>query len=286
MQSFLVHTPPGNSTAAASAVVFDSPHSGIILPKHFHYACTHHDLMHLHDPHVEKLLTTVPATGATVLESMIHRTCIDLNRYDDEIDPGMIDGTWPHTVRETFYTNKKLGLFPVFAGPRTKRISPIYNTHARITVAEAEHRINTYHRPYYATLHGLLHQARTHHGHAIHVNMHSFQRQDGMADIILGDGGDTGPLCAPNIKKTIQQQFENAGLNVDFNGTYFSGGALIHATSNIPARTHSIQIEIARDLYMDTHTLTFDPVRGAHLLQTLSEIALSLGAKNLTPARF
>lgn len=269
MQPFLIHRP----REKISAVVFDSPHSGIILPDHFRYACTRHDLMHLHDPHVEKLLAAVPTTGAPVLEALIHRTCIDLNRYEDEIDPGMIDGGWPHKVRQTFYTTTKLGLFPVFAGPRTNRISAIYNENARLNVAEAEHRIHHYHRPYYAALDTLLQQARQIHGHAIHVNAHSFLRRDNsdMADIILGDGN--GQLCAPQVKHSLQHHFEKAGLSVDFNGTYFSGGALVHRTSDLPAGTHSLQIEIARDLYMDMETLNFDPVKGTRLRNTLSQSA-------------
>lgn len=275
MQAFLIHAPK----ADLSAVVFDSPHSGIVLPDHFRYACARQDLMHLHDPHVEKLLEDVPSTGAPVLEALIHRTCIDLNRYDDEIDPAMISGDWPHPVRQTFYTAKKLGLFPAFAGPRANRISAIYNDKARLNVAEAEHRITTYHRPYYAALNILLQDARKAHGHAVHVDVHSFQRQGDMADIILGDGGDETPLCAPRLKHIIQKHFEDAGFHVDFNGTYFSGGALIHATSALKTGQHSIQIEIARDLYMNTETLAFAPAKGAKIKHTMTRLAKTLSAQ-------
>src|SRR5688500_15864078 len=119
--TFLIHSPQG---LTLPAVVFDTPHSGTALPDHFRYACATRDLMHMHDPHVENLLAEVPASGVAVLEALVHRACIDLNRYEDEIDPGMIEGDWPRPVRRTIYTAEKFCLFPAFAGPRTRRIAP------------------------------------------------------------------------------------------------------------------------------------------------------------------
>ena len=164
------------------------------------------------------------------------------------------------------------------------RIAPIYNEKARLTVAEAQYRISAYHRPYYATLHHLLQRAHATHGYAVHVDVHSFLRKkdSNIADIILGDGGNGGPLCGPGIKGFIQHHFEKAGLQVDFNGAYFSGGALVHSTSNMGAGIHSIQIEIARDLYMDQETLEFDPRKGPAMRQILRRLAERL--KDLTPA--
>ncbi|HEY8189462.1 MAG TPA: N-formylglutamate amidohydrolase, partial [Micavibrio sp.] len=153
MQSFLIHMPEKPGT---SSVVFDTPHSGIILPDHFHYACTRNDLMHMHDPYVEKLLADVPAAGAPVLEALIHKACINLNRDISEIDPAMIDGNWKHSFHISPYTARKDGLFPALSGPRLNRVSPIYNAHARLTVIEAEQRIERYYKPYYAALHGLI----------------------------------------------------------------------------------------------------------------------------------
>jgi N-formylglutamate amidohydrolase len=274
MQPFTIHTP---TQADISAVVFDSPHSGIILPDHFRYACTRQDLMFLHDPHVEKLLIHAPLVGVPVLEALIHRTCIDLNRYDDEIDPAMITGDWPHAVRQTFYTDKKLGLFPMLAGPRSNRLAPIYNdAAANLDVTEADYRINTYHRPYYAALNTLLKNAHDRHGHAIHINVHSFDRtgHDDMADVILGDMN--GTLCAQDLTDCVRANLESAGYKVDFNGTYFSGGALVQTTGKPGQGYHSLQIEFARDRYLSPDTLAFDPVRASRVRHALTGLAAKL----------
>ncbi len=279
MQPFVLHAPQ----KAISAVVFDSPHSGIVLPDHFRYACTRQDLMHLHDPHVEKLLADVPTTGAPVLEALIHRTCIDLNRYDNEIDTRMIEGGWPHPVQETFYTKRQLGLFPVFAGPRQNRIAPIYNEHARLSADEAEYRINAYHRPYYAALHDLVAQALKRHGHAIHIDVHSFNRspeyQNG-DEIILGDLN--GKLCTPALRDLAAAFFVAHGFRVGFNGDYFSGGAIVQATAKPEVGVQSLQIEIGRDLYMDQDTLAYLPSSAARVRDALTGLAAHI-AKHIRP---
>jgi len=207
---------------------------------------------------------------------MIHRTCIDLNRYEDEIDPATIDGAWPHPAKATFYTKRNIGLFPQMAGPRHNRIAPIYNQAASLTVPEAERRIRDYHRPYYAALDGLVTAAKINHGRALHVDVHSFLRNpDTMnANIILGDMN--GKSCPKATLDLVTDFFKVAGFTVDFNGNYFSGGALIQKTTNPAANIHSLQIEIARDLYMDQDTLVYDPVKGERMARVMEQLAATL----------
>ncbi|MGZ9097094.1 MAG: N-formylglutamate amidohydrolase [Micavibrio sp.] len=262
---------PGNS-----ALVFDTPHNGTILPRHFRYACATRDLLHLHDPHVEKLLTGIPPTGSPVLEARIHRSCIDLNRHEFEVDPSRIDGEWKLPVKATFYTTKNAGLFPVFAGPRLKRITPIYNEAARMKSEDGERRIADYYRPYYKKLHDLLAVARQTQNAALHLNIHSSHRNPDQpqADIVLGDLN--GKACHPAITGFIRDYFEKAGFSVDFNGIYFSGGALIQKTHNTQAGFHSVQIEIARDLYMNQETLEFAPEKARKVQKAMTGLAIAL----------
>lgn len=259
-----------------SPVVFDCPHSGIILPSHFRYACQKQDLMFLHDPHVDQLLADVPQAGSPVLEALIHRSCIDLNRHEYEVNPDWIDGKWKIPHKMTFYTSQNAGVFPILAGPRTNRISNIYNDAARLTTSEGERRIRDYHRPYYKKLDQLLATARQHHDMVLHVDMHSTNRSDPehQADIILGNMN--GKACDPRITKFIKSYFEISGYSVDSNGKYFSGGAIVQHTNNPQGGIHSIQIEIARDLYMNQDTLAFLPVRGKDVKTTLTGLAKAL----------
>lgn len=270
---FTVHRP---KTGDISPVVFDTPHSGIILPNHFRYACSKSDLMHLHDPHVEKLLTKVPDAGVPVLEARIHRTCIDLNRHDDEIDTAMITGQWDRPHRATDYVGSNLGLFPVYAGPRKNRISPIYNDAAKLTSGEAAYRIDNYHTPYYAMLHYMMLRAKKAHGLAFHVNVHSYLRsnKDNSADIIIGNLNNTS--CSDYLTAYVENFFCKRAYTTDFNGPCFSGAGLIESMANRAEQHHSMQIEIARDLYMDHDTLELDKKKAAAIRQTMFDLASEL----------
>ena len=265
-QCFRLHRPAQDDP---SAVVFDSPHSGESLPRQFRYACARNDLMFLHDPYVNQLLSGVTGTGSPLLEALIHRSYIDLNRHEYEVDPARLDGDWTLPIKETFYTSRNAGVFPVFAGPRTNRLTPIYNEAARLTAQDAEKRILHYHRPYYAALQELLQESHDRHGQVLHLNMHSSHRNPSQpqADFVLGDLN--GKACAPDLRDYIENFLKKRGYSVDFNGTFFSGGAIIQRTHNTQGGFHSLQIEIARDLYMDQDRLALLPERAAKIKDNL-----------------
>jgi N-formylglutamate amidohydrolase len=271
--SYIVHPA---SRPDVSPVIFDCPHSGTILPRHFRYACQKQDLMFLHDPHVDKLLTGVPHAGSPVLEALIHRACIDLNRHEYEVNPDWIDGEWTIPHKMTFYTSQNAGLFPILAGPRANRISDIYNDAARLTAREGERRIHDYHRPYYKKLDQMLTASRKSNASILHVDMHSTYRgnPDQQADIILGDMNSKS--CDPEITRFIKTYFQIDGYSVDDNGKYFSGGAIIQHTHAPEKGIHSIQIEIARDIYMNQETLAFSMTRGEELRKSLSGLSKAL----------
>ncbi len=234
--------------------------------------------MHLHDPHVHRLLSGIPATGSPVLESKVHRSCIDLNRHEYEVDPARIHGEWKLPVKETFYTSRNAGIFPVFAGPRTNRLTAIYNDAARLTAVEGERRLQLYYHPYYQQLDALLTASRNQHDQILHLNMHSAHRNPDQpqADIILGDLN--GKSCDRDIRDYIENFLKERSYSVDFNGTFFSGGATIQKTNNVPGGIHSIQFEIARDLYMNQDTLDFRPSRAAIIQKTLTDLSRTLQA--------
>lgn len=281
-EGFILHEAAGEDI---SPVVFDNPHSGIILPAHFKFACSVRDLMELHDPHVDKLLAAVPRTGSPVLEARIHRTCIDLNRDIKEIDPATITGGWNQPVKISTYVTKGLGLFPLMAGPRTNRISAIYNQAACLTTAEAKMRIDRYYLPYYKELNRLIQKAHAHNGLSLYVDMHSMGREskNGQADIILGDLYDK--TCDKDIRLFVEDFFTRAGYSVDRNGKFFKGGALIEKTAAPDQNRHSLQIEMARDLYMDQSTLSYDAAKGAKLANDLTRFAAEIRQHMLNQAR-
>lgn len=271
--AFRLHLPVEDH---ASTVIFDSPHSGEYFPRHFRYACERRDLMFLHDPYVNRLLSRIPATGSPVLEALIHRSYLDLNRHEHEVDPSRFDGEWTLPAKKTFYTSRNAGVFPVFAGPRRNRLTPIYNEAATLKAEDAERRIRDYYHPYYTALQNLLQDCKERHGIALHINMHSTHRSPDQpqADIILGDLN--GISCAAHIRDHIEGFFNKSGYSVDFNGDFFSGGAIIQKTHNISGGIHSLQVEIARDLYMDQDSLAYHPAKAAKIRKDMAALNLSL----------
>ena len=65
------------------------------------------------------------------------------------------------------------------------------------------------------------------------------------------------------------------GLTVGMNSPY-PGGELIRTTARPEEGRHSLQIEIARDLYMDQSSLTYDHLKGDRVRDTLTRFATEL----------
>ncbi len=269
---------------APSAVVFDSPHSGRTLPLHFKYSCEEDKLTDFGDLHVDKLLTNIPAAGVPVLEGLIHRACVDLNRHRFEIDPEEIRGGWERPTSMSHYTSTGMGVIPRRLGrPHDNPITPIFNDAARPDAREVNYRFDQYHRPYYQALDHLLKAAHDEHGFYIHVDMHSFFRREEECteDIIIGDLG--GTTCAEKITNFVASHFNAHGFSVGFNGL-FSGGALIQHTTNPIVGSHAIQIEVARDLYLAENMRDYDMAKAAILKNALTTLAMTLDVFSINPA--
>ena len=258
-----------------SPIIFDSPHSGTDLPDHFEYICTPDELNFLTDMHVEKLLRGVPATGAPVLESKIHRTCIDLNRTDAEFDPDTVREPWPTPTQITQNVLTGFGLFPKYVRhPTQKHLIDVFNDATRPTRDELNTRINQYYRPYYRALDGLLKTAHAAHGFTIHCDMHSMRRRDDH-DIVLGDLH--GAACAPEIIQFAEDYFNSVGLKAICNKP-FAGAAIIRTTHAPDSGFHSLQIEMVRDLYMDPLTLEYKEKKAKLLQRAIINFSTALNA--------
>ncbi len=274
--SFITHAP---QTSAPSPVVFSNPHSGRVLPDHFKFDAPPEILDVLQDRHMETLLADIPARGMPVLEALIHRACIDLNRFEDELDPKDISGHWPHPARITPKVDNGQGLFPraVTKGVLTR----IFNFHSRPSAAEIEKRIALYHRPFYTELKSLLKTAHDAHGFCVHIDMHSMRRIDPAIDVIIGTL--KGMSCDKNLEDFAVGFFERHGLRTARN-IYYSGGALVKTTHAPGEGRHSIQIEFSRDLYMDTETLAINEEKNLRIRGIITLFAKELEQFALTHA--
>jgi len=238
-------------------LVFASPHSGRLYPPDMMAAAqlTAQDLRGSEDAFVDDLVAGAPALGVCVIRARLARAYIDLNRDAWELDPAMFEDALPDFAQaRTARVAAGLGAIARLAGEGR----PIYAR--KLTFAEAKVRIEGAHQPYHDALDRLLAQARHAHGLAILVDWHSMPaaaarghraRGGGPCDIVLGDR--FGAACGPRLTALMEKTLEGLGYRVARNAPY-AGGYTTEHYGRPTKRTHAIQVEINRALYMNETT--------------------------------
>ncbi|MEM8579543.1 MAG: N-formylglutamate amidohydrolase [Pseudomonadota bacterium] len=259
-----------------SPVVVASPHSGRDYPWSFQRRSVldAHTIRSSEDAFVDLLFDAAPQFGAPFIKAGAPRAFVDLNRSCDELDPAVIEGVSRHGHNPRIASG--LGVIPrVVAGGRS-----IYR--GKIPLAEAQHRIETYWRPYHTALQGLLDAAHRLHGQAVLIDCHSMPHEamDGVArggmsrpHVVLGDR--FGAAASGDVVDRVEAAFAAAGFVVTRNAPF--AGAYITQAYGRPSRgQHAVQVEIDRSLYMDEARITprpdFEEVR-ARLRGVLADIA-------------
>lgn len=265
-------------TGPASCVVFASPHSGRDYAASFlkRSVLNRHVIRSSEDAFVDQLFDCASEFGAPLLKALAPRAYVDLNRASGELDPALIEGVLRqgHNPRVA----SGLGVIPrVVANGRA-----IYR--GKITMEEAQHRIEGYWVPYHAALQGLLDRAFDRHGQAVLIDCHSMPHEaiDGVAqsglkrpDVVLGDR--FGAAASGDVVDRVEAAFVAQGFNVMRNTPF--AGAYVTQTYGRPGRgQHAVQVEIDRALYMNEQTVKpnaqFQTVRAAlrAVVADLSEI--------------
>ncbi|GAA6180863.1 N-formylglutamate amidohydrolase [Shimia sp. NS0008-38b] len=237
-------------------MVFASPHSGCDYPEWFvrRSLLNAHTIRSSEDAFVDQLFEDAPLFGAPFLVARAPRALLDLNRAAEELDPALIQGV--RKVGHNPRVASGLGVIPrVVANGKA-----IY--HGKMTRAEADHRIDTYWRPYHAALGQLVKTSLDRFNEAILVDCHSMPREavEGMArrkgkrpEIVLGDR--FGAAAAVEIVDQIEAAFVRAGFEVSRNAP-FAGAYVTQHYGRPQRRQHAVQIEIDRSLYMDEARIT------------------------------
>lgn len=238
-------------------LVFASPHSGKLYPPEMMAAARleARELRGSEDAFVDDLIGGAPALGANVIRARLARAYVDCNRDAWELDPAMFEDELPDFAQgRTARVAAGLGTIARVAGEGR----PIYAR--KLTFIEAKLRIDTAHRPYHDALDRLLAQARNTHGLAVLVDWHSMPaaaarghraRGGGPCDIVLGDR--FGAACSPKMTGLIERALETLGYRVARNAPY-AGGYTTEHYGRPARRTHAIQVEINRALYMNETT--------------------------------
>ena len=201
------------------------------------------------DAFVDLLFSEVPRFGAPFLCATKPRAFLDLNRAVEELDPALIEDVKPRGLNPRIASG--LGVIPrVVANGRA-----IYS--GKLTRDEAQHRIDTYWRPYHAELENLLRSAHESFGRSILIDCHSMpheavasmpSRRGALPEVVLGDR--FGSSASADIMDQAEAAFKEEGLSVARNAPF--AGAYITQTYGRPSRgQHAIQVELDRSLYMD-----------------------------------
>lgn len=259
-----------------SHMVFASPHSG----RHYSAAFLRKSVLDevqirsSEDAFMDRLIGTAAQHGALMLAAKMPRAYVDLNRACDELDPAVVSG-----VRRPGHNPRiasGLGVIPrVVAGGRA-----IYS--GKLSLAEAQRRIDAYWHPYHACLSDLMASTCRQFGKAVLVDFHSMPHEAVQAasvpgmprpEVVLGDR--FGASAGGEIVERIETIFLNAGLRVSRNAPF--AGAYITQNFGRPSKGHhAVQIEIDRALYMNEQYIrpngNFDSFRRL-MEQVVGEIA-------------
>ena len=264
---FITHLP------GSSALVLDSPHSGVAYPPDFLYTCEMSILRKAEDTHVEKLYDFAPGLGAHWIEAQFPRSYLDANRNTTELDVSLLDEPWPHPVATDPVVLSKVRLGKGLIWRTTDDGLPIYER--RLSVDEVIRRIEQCWKPYHAAVVEAIDAAHAAHGYSIHVNCHSMPAVasshatnfpgEKHADFVVGDRD--GSTASPALSQLVCAHLTALGYRVAYNHPY-KGVELVRRYSDPAAHRHSIQLEINRKLYMNEETLElnagFDALK-AHL---------------------
>jgi N-formylglutamate amidohydrolase len=258
-------------------LVFASPHSGRLYPEDMMAAAAldAHAIRRSEDVLVDELIAAAPQAGAAVISARFARAYIDLNREAFELDPAMFVDELPDFARA------RTARVAAGLGAIARVVSEGQEIYARkLTFAEARTRIEQAHRPYHAALERLIGEAHAAHGFAILIDWHSMPSaaaragRDRPSDFVLGDR--FGAACAGVLTATVERELEQMGYRVARN-TPYAGGYTTEHYGRPARRTHALQIEINRGLYLDEATL--EPLKGyGRLKAELEGLARALAA--------
>lgn len=266
-----------------SPVVFASPHSGSDYDSDFLQASILDGLQirSSEDAFVDNLFAEAPRFGAPLLYALKPRAFLDLNRAVEELDPALIEEARPRGLNPRIASG--LGVIPrVVANGQA-----IYR--GKLSMQEAQRRIDTFWHPYHAALAGLLRQAQQRFGQSVLIDCHSMPheavasmpaRPGALPEVVLGDR--FGSAASAVVMDRVEAAFVDAGLRVVRNAPF--AGAYITQTYGRPSRgQHAVQVELDRSLYMDEAAIRpnsdFQAFK-ALLSEVIGEIA-KIGAEDL-----
>ena len=233
-----------------SGVVFALPHSGRDYGVSFlnQSILDKISIRSSEDAFLDQLIDGIEKYGAPKIIANAPRAFIDLNRSTDELDPALISGI-KNNIRSPRISSG-LGVIPRVVSHGKE----IYR--GKLSLEQAQSRIEYYWKPYHKDLSSLLKRAQSIYGQSLLIDMHSMPHEAVSTqssfikapEIVVGDR--FGMSSDPEFTNLIVSILKQHGFRVAKN-TPFAGAFITKHHGKIKDRTHAIQLEIDRSLYMD-----------------------------------
>lgn len=232
-------------------VVVEVPHAGLYVPAEVlpNLVAPARAIARDADLFVDELYEDSPEEGATLLVARTSRYVADLNRADDDVDSGVVAGD-PRGARP-----QARGLiWRTTTDDEPAMIRPL-------TREEYTFRVDSVHRPYHDALRSLLERKITKFGYAILLCAHSMPSVGraghsdagiARADVVPGSRGRTS--AHKRVIDAVDAVAVQHGRSVEHDRPY-RGGWSTSYYGRPASQCHAIQVELARRLYLDEHTL-------------------------------
>jgi N-formylglutamate deformylase len=242
-------------TTGEAPVVVEIPHAGLDLPAEVlaKLVAPARAIARDADLHVDELYEEAHAEGATLLVARTSRYAVDLNRAEDDVDAGVVEGD-PRPARP----NARGLVWSTTTEDELALERPL-------TRDEYRWRVETLHRPYHEQLRSLLEKKIARFGYVILLCAHSMPSVGRVghadagthrADVVPGSRGRTS--AHPRVIDAVEAVARSFGRSVEHDRPYRGGYSTTHY-GRPATRCHAIQIELARRLYLDEPRLARVP---------------------------
>jgi N-formylglutamate amidohydrolase len=243
---FSVIEPSGKETP----LIVEIPHAGLWIdgPALATLAAPARSVGRDADLWVDELYADAPSRGATTVVAHVSRYLIDLNRSERDVDSETVEGA-PKNARAT------RGIIWRLTSDGTRILD------GPLSQSELDRRLDTFYRPYHEAIAALIERKRARFGHAIVLAAHSMPSVGRAAhgdptahraDVVPGTRGRTS--ASPRFIDAVDTLARAWGLSVAHDDPYQGGFTTGHYGRPV-ARSHVVQVELARRLYMDEITL-------------------------------
>ena len=240
--------------------ILSIPHGGIAFPKELQQTYNQSLISAPDDTDwfLEILYDFAEEMGITIIKAKYSRWVIDLNRTPEN---------------QSLYNDGRIitSLCPTtdFLG------NMIYKSKEDIpNKVEVQRRLESYYWPYHNQIDLLIKDCKTDFGKVLFWDAHSIRRnvktiqENPFPDLILGN----------NDEKTSGIEYINIALENLSSGSFeithnspFKGGFITRSKGNPSQNIHALQLEMCKDLYMNSNETEYDPVKAITVKKVLKK---------------